>query len=75
MRSAAWHDRGRLDLDLGAVLDLNEHLRQHLGWDVLALFAGRLAGFKHPKDVMFIEALPRNAMGKALKYELREMVT
>ncbi len=41
---------------------------------VLALFAGRLARFKHPHDVVFVEALPRNAMGKVLKYRLREMV-
>jgi fatty-acyl-CoA synthase len=41
---------------------------------VLALFEGRLARFKHPHDVMFVEALPRNAMGKVLKYQLRELV-
>lgn len=40
--------------------------------DVLALFEGRLARFKHPRDVVFVDALPRNAMGKILKYELRE---
>jgi fatty-acyl-CoA synthase len=27
-------------------------------------FDGRLARFKHPKDVIFIDSLPRNAMGK-----------
>ncbi|MDJ0951768.1 MAG: long-chain fatty acid--CoA ligase [Alphaproteobacteria bacterium] len=42
--------------------------------EVLALFPGRLAGFKHPKDVVFMEALPRNAMGKVLKYALRDLV-
>jgi fatty-acyl-CoA synthase len=40
--------------------------------DVLALFDGRLARFKHPRDVVFVDALPRNVMGKVLKYELRE---
>jgi fatty-acyl-CoA synthase len=39
---------------------------------VLALFDGRLARFKHPRDVVFVDALPRNVMGKVLKYELRE---
>ena len=39
--------------------------------DVLSLFDGRLARFKHPRDVVFVERLPRNAMGKVLKYELR----
>ncbi len=34
---------------------------------------GRLARFKHPRDVWFLdEALPRNANGKFLKRELRE---
>ncbi|MEM8941453.1 MAG: fatty acyl-CoA synthetase [Pseudomonadota bacterium] len=32
----------------------------------------RLAGFKAPKSVMFIEALPKNPSGKVLKRELRE---
>jgi fatty-acyl-CoA synthase len=38
---------------------------------VLALFDGRLARFKHPRDVVFLDRLPRNAMGKVLKQELR----
>jgi fatty-acyl-CoA synthase len=42
--------------------------------DVLALFRDRLARFKHPKQVVFLDALPRNAMGKVLKFELRETI-
>ncbi len=38
---------------------------------VKALFVGKLAKFKHPHDVIFVDALPRNAMGKVLRYELR----
>ena len=38
---------------------------------VQALFDGRLARFKHPRDVVFVDALPRNVMGKILKYEMR----
>jgi fatty-acyl-CoA synthase len=37
---------------------------------VLALFQDRLARFKHPRQVVFVEALPRNAMGKVQKSEL-----
>ena len=42
--------------------------------DFLARFEGRLARFKHPKDVLFLDALPKNAMGKTRKHELRERV-
>ncbi|HYN29197.1 MAG TPA: fatty acyl-CoA synthetase [Dermatophilaceae bacterium] len=41
--------------------ELVEHLR------------GRLAGFKLPKRITFVEALPHNASGKILKRELREL--
>jgi long-chain acyl-CoA synthetase len=32
----------------------------------------RLASYKKPKSVDFMERLPRNVMGKVLKTELRE---
>jgi fatty-acyl-CoA synthase len=41
---------------------------------ILARFEGRLARFKHPRDVVVVDRLPRNAMGKVLRYELREIV-
>lgn len=41
--------------------------------DVLAALKARLAGFKRPKDVAFVPALPRNAMGKVEKAALREI--
>jgi acyl-CoA synthetase (AMP-forming)/AMP-acid ligase II len=31
-----------------------------------------LAGYKKPRQVVFVEALPRNALGKVLKHEVRE---
>ncbi|MFQ5972085.1 MAG: class I adenylate-forming enzyme family protein [Alphaproteobacteria bacterium] len=40
--------------------------------DILRLFEGRLARFKHPQEARISDALPRNAMGKVLRYELRE---
>jgi malonyl-CoA/methylmalonyl-CoA synthetase len=39
---------------------------------ILKLLAERLAGFKRPKRVLFVEDLPRNTMGKVQKAALRE---
>jgi fatty-acyl-CoA synthase len=41
---------------------------------VLAHFDGRLARFKHPRDVVFLTELPRNAMGKVRFDELARLV-
>jgi malonyl-CoA/methylmalonyl-CoA synthetase len=40
--------------------------------DIIAPLRERLAGFKVPKRVVFVETLPRNAMGKVQKKLLRE---
>jgi malonyl-CoA/methylmalonyl-CoA synthetase len=40
--------------------------------EVLRALAGRLAGFKRPKRVLFADDLPRNTMGKVQKAALRE---
>jgi len=40
--------------------ELTDHCRQ------------RLASFKLPRSVLFIDELPRNALGKVLKRELRQ---
>ena len=39
--------------------------------ELLAFAAERLAGFKRPRILRYVEALPRNALGKVQKYELR----
>lgn len=31
-----------------------------------------LAGYKEPREVVFVDALPRNALGKVLKHEVRK---
>jgi long-chain acyl-CoA synthetase len=41
--------------------------------DVLDFCDGRIARIKTPKEVAFIDALPRNAGGKVLKTELRQL--
>ena len=40
--------------------------------DVLNALTDRLAKFKHPKRVLFVEDLPRNTMGKVQKARLRD---
>jgi long-chain acyl-CoA synthetase len=39
--------------------------------DLLRYLRGRLAAFKVPKRILFLEALPRNATGKVLKQALK----
>jgi malonyl-CoA/methylmalonyl-CoA synthetase len=41
--------------------------------DVISALAERLAKFKQPKRVFFVDELPRNAMGKVQKNVLREI--
>ncbi|MCX5909183.1 MAG: hypothetical protein NTY64_18935 [Deltaproteobacteria bacterium] len=40
--------------------------------EVLNFLKGRLAKYKVPKSVVFVDQLPRNAAGKVLKNALRE---
>jgi fatty-acyl-CoA synthase len=41
--------------------------------ELTAWLDDKLARYKHPKDVVVVEALPRNASGKVVKGELRKM--
>ncbi|MER9653439.1 malonyl-CoA synthase [Mesorhizobium sp. M0152] len=40
--------------------------------EILGAIAGRVAKYKHPKQVIFVDELPRNTMGKVQKNLLRE---
>ncbi|MGN6608028.1 MAG: AMP-binding enzyme, partial [Jatrophihabitans sp.] len=43
--------------------------------DVIAFCRERLANYKVPRGVRFVDALPRNLAGKVLKTELRKEYT
>jgi fatty-acyl-CoA synthase len=42
---------------------------------VLKLFEGRIARYKHPKDVVFVSELPKTALGKVRKEEVRNLAS
>ena len=39
---------------------------------IMAILKDQLAKFKQPKAIKFVEALPRNTMGKVQKAEMRK---
>jgi fatty-acyl-CoA synthase len=41
---------------------------------ILEAFVGQVARFKQPKDVVFLDALPRNTMGKVVAKDVRDLV-
>lgn len=43
--------------------------------ELIAFCRERIASYKKPRHVVFIEALPKNASGKVLKRELRERIS
>ena len=60
-----WGEVGRAFVVVKEGTELSaEQVLEHLG--------GRLAKYKIPKSVVFLETLPRNAAGKVLKNQLRE---
>ena len=65
VRDERWGEAGRaiVALKTGATLSETE---------VLDFLKGRLAKYKVPKSVVFVDQLPRNAAGKVLKNTLRE---
>jgi acyl-CoA synthetase (AMP-forming)/AMP-acid ligase II len=43
--------------------------------ELLAFCAERLADYKRPRKLWFVDELPRNATGKVMKHRLREQAT
>ena len=41
---------------------------------VMKLLEGRIARYKHPKEVVVVDALPKTALGKVRKEDVRQMV-
>ena len=41
--------------------------------EILKLFKGKVANYKIPKDVLFVQALPRNALGKIVIDEVKQL--
>jgi fatty-acyl-CoA synthase len=68
---------GRPDEDLGEVPVACVVLapgRSLSSEQVISLFRDRLAAYEHPRDVLFLEVLPRNSFGKVQKGALQTMV-
>ena len=62
---------GRPDDDLGERIVAFVVAREPVGADELsAHVAGQLTPHKRPREVRFVETLPRNALGKVLKQRL-----
>jgi acyl-CoA synthetase (AMP-forming)/AMP-acid ligase II len=55
----------------GATAD-QDILETDLATELIEYCRPKLAGFKRPRSVVFVNSLPRNVMGKLLKRELRE---
>ena len=85
-RAAGLHANTLRDLDSAEWNPTSETLRKLEEWlaygsdgspmatpeEIIAYARNHLAGFKCPKTIDFIDALPRNPSGKILRRELRE---
>ena len=54
-----------------AVVVTNKNLNKS---DILGSLEGQLARYKHPKEVIFVDALPRNAMGKVVADAVKDVI-
>jgi acyl-coenzyme A synthetase/AMP-(fatty) acid ligase len=53
--------------------DASPHERDKLAHDLQSLCREHLAPYEVPADIRFVEKLPRSALGKLLRRELRDM--
>ncbi|MDX1613102.1 MAG: AMP-binding protein, partial [Candidatus Promineifilaceae bacterium] len=60
-----WQEVGRAVIAVKEDQELSEE-------EVIAFCQGKLARYKIPKSVVFVDALPRNDIGKVVKTELRQ---
>jgi fatty-acyl-CoA synthase len=58
--------------EVGKAIVVLKESRQLAEEEIIEFCRGKLARYKIPKSVAFVEALPRNAAGKVLKRALRE---
>ena len=66
-----WSARPAGTVAPGATAD-QDILETDLATELIEYCRPKLAGFKRPRSVVFVNSLPRNVMGKLLKRELRE---
>src|SRR5439155_21526659 len=65
-------DKKRGERVVAAVVRADETLSER----ALRTFLGeRLVDYQRPADIVFVQALPRNAMGKVLRRELRDLLS
>ncbi len=83
MEHAAVHDCGvigKADADAGeipiAFIVAREHVAAdgRLGSELCGFVAERLTGYKQPREVRFVSAIPRNPSGKILRKDLRSQL-
>jgi len=67
IKDERWGEVGRAVVVIKEGMNLEEP-------EILAHLKGRLAKYKIPKSVVFIDSLPRNAAGKVLKNALRKQL-
>jgi len=72
-RHASSASRGALGRDRGRRRRVEVGLRM-TATEVLALFDGRIARYKHPREVRFFERLPKSSLGKLQKAAVRAAV-